>query len=290
MDVSAGPISVSKMKLTGGNSQVSTPGDFPGDAGAVLVVAPFPLTLSQVSIVGNKAQMGGGGVSAPIEGSVATEVKVKRSLIAKNTVSGGSGDGMGGGLAIAGDLSITNSTVAKNKVQNAVPTNRGGGISVMSNPQAGGGTGITTLTLDNATISKNAISGDAVDGMGGGIGLSDPLMGTTVNINATNSIVAQNKVLGQVEDCGMVSMGVTSKANLSSDESCLFDDDKSITGKKAKLGKLKLNGGQTETMKPKASSPVVDAGVINGCKSPDQRGVKRPQGKRCDMGAVELSK
>ena len=107
----------------------------------------------------------------------------------------------------------------------------------MSNPQAGGGSGITTLALSNATIAKNAISGDALDGMGGGIGLTDPLMGATVNIEATNTVVTQNTVVGSVENCGMVTMGVTSKANLSSDDTCLFDDNKSITGMNAKARK-----------------------------------------------------
>jgi hypothetical protein len=288
IDVSGGPTTISKVTVTGGNSLVADGGDFPGDAGGILAISSTPLKLSKVAIVGNQAQMGGGGLAAPIESATATEVRIKDSTIARNEVTGGIGDGMGGGLTVAGDLSLTNSTVAKNRVENMVPTNRGGGISVMSNINADEGSGMTTLELKNATIAKNVIGGDAIDGMGGGIGLSDPVMGATVNIDARNSIVTQNKVVGSVENCGMVTTGVTSKANLSSDDTCLFDDNKSITGKNAKLGKLKLNGGQTETMKPKASSPVVDAGVDKGCPNRDQRGVKRPQGKSCDMGAVEL--
>jgi hypothetical protein len=35
-------------------------------------------------------------------------------------------------------------------------------------------------------------------------------------------------------------------------------------------------------------SPAVDAGTRK-CLGTDQRGVKRPQGPRCDIGAFELS-
>jgi len=290
MDVSSGPTTVSKMTITGGNSQVMDGGDFPGDAGGILAISSNPITLSKVAVVGNQAQMGGGGVAAPLENMSSTHVKVKDSAVADNHVSGGAGDGMGGGLSIAGDLTMTNSTVAENTVENMVTTNRGGGISVMMNPAAAEGTGVTMLTLTNSTIAKNAITGAAMDGMGGGIGLTDPVMGAMVNIDARNTIVARNTVLGATEDCGMVTMGVTSTANLSSDETCLFEDDDSFEGVNPKLGKLKLNGGQTETMVPKGSSDAVDNGANNGCPNKDQRGVKRPQGNRCDIGAVEREK
>ena len=73
MEVTAGPTSISKLTLTGGNALLTDGGNFPGDAGAVLTTTPAPLTLSQVAIVGNAAQMGGGAVSAPVESGAATE-------------------------------------------------------------------------------------------------------------------------------------------------------------------------------------------------------------------------
>src|SRR5205085_817722 len=62
-----------------------------------------------------------------------------------------------------------------------------------------------------------------------------------------------------------------------------------IVGKDPKLGSLKDNGGPTPTVAPSASSPAVDAIGKAACPvSTDQRGVHRPQGPRCDIGAVEL--
>jgi len=41
---------------------------------------------------------------------------------------------------------------------------------------------------------------------------------------------------------------------------------------------------------PRASSPVVDAGVATGAPSTDFAGVRRPQGRQVDIGAFEWSR
>jgi len=53
------------------------------------------------------------------------------------------------------------------------------------------------------------------------------------------------------------------------------------------LSPLANNGGFTQTMVLGAGSPAIDAGNNATCASTDQRGVKRPQGPHCDMGAYE---
>jgi hypothetical protein len=55
---------------------------------------------------------------------------------------------------------------------------------------------------------------------------------------------------------------------------------------------LQNNGGPTQTIKLIKGSPAIDAipKGTNGCGTEiktDQRGVKRPQGKGCDIGAFE---
>ena len=53
---------------------------------------------------------------------------------------------------------------------------------------------------------------------------------------------------------------------------------------------LQNNGGNTDTLAPEPTSPAVDA-IPAGtpfCNGTDQRGVARPQGAGCDIGAVEL--
>jgi hypothetical protein len=47
------------------------------------------------------------------------------------------------------------------------------------------------------------------------------------------------------------------------------------------------NGGPTLTRRPGDGSPAVDGAVAGGCTPTDQRGVARPFGAACDIGAYE---
>ncbi|MFZ1722907.1 MAG: choice-of-anchor Q domain-containing protein, partial [Dokdonella sp.] len=53
------------------------------------------------------------------------------------------------------------------------------------------------------------------------------------------------------------------------------------------LGPLGDNGGATPTLLPDIDSPAINAGADDVCTATDQRGLERPQGSRCDIGAVE---
>ncbi len=47
------------------------------------------------------------------------------------------------------------------------------------------------------------------------------------------------------------------------------------------------NGGPTLTLMPGTGSPAIDAGGTCSAAT-DQRGIARPQGAACDVGAVEV--
>jgi hypothetical protein len=89
-----------------------------------------------------------------------------------------------------------------------------------------------------------------------------------------------------VDNCNgsIVSLG----HNLTDDASCgpLLASDLLVAD--AMLGPLQDNGGPTETHDLVIGSPAIDAGSVD-CPPPDtdQRGVARPQGADCDIGAVE---
>jgi hypothetical protein len=56
-----------------------------------------------------------------------------------------------------------------------------------------------------------------------------------------------------------------------------------------KLGPLAANGGFTQTHALLPGSSAIDAGGVNSsCEATDQRGVSRPQGAACDIGAYEF--
>ena len=54
------------------------------------------------------------------------------------------------------------------------------------------------------------------------------------------------------------------------------------------LGPLVDNGGFTQTMALGAGSPAIDVGDDGLCGATDQRGVTRPLGSHCDIGAYEF--
>ncbi|MDZ7734275.1 MAG: choice-of-anchor Q domain-containing protein [Acidimicrobiia bacterium] len=90
-------------------------------------------------------------------------------------------------------------------------------------------------------------------------------------------------------DAGIDSIGY----NLGSDGTCDLDQPTDITGTDPELGGFLDNGGSTHTRLPDAGSPLVDAipagtdDLCDGTYGTDQRGIERPQGSGCDIGAVE---
>jgi hypothetical protein len=71
--------------------------------------------------------------------------------------------------------------------------------------------------------------------------------------------------------------------NLELGKSCVFDIDAD-----PEVAALADNGGPTKTMALTAGSPAIDAGDDAACPATDQRGVPRPQGPHCDIGAYEV--
>jgi hypothetical protein len=60
-----------------------------------------------------------------------------------------------------------------------------------------------------------------------------------------------------------------------------------IIGADPTLGPLAGNGGATPTHALLPSSPAIDAGADASCPTTDQRGMPRPRGAHCDIGAFE---
>jgi CSLREA domain-containing protein len=213
--------------------------------------------------------MGGGGVV-----NAGTTV-LERVLLEGNTAS------EGGGVANFGTLTVRNSTFSGNEA-----SSDGGGLF-----NDGG-----TATLNNVTFANNVADSDANgSGNGGGIFVES---GT---VNISNSIVGDNNDSStggalKHDDCSgtLTSAGY----NLIEDvEGCTIAGvtTGNITSKDPQLFPLSDNGGPTKTHALRKGSDAVDAGNPAGpgssstaCETTDQRGTKRPQGPRCDIGAFEL--
>ena len=174
-----------------------------------------------------------------------------------STFSGNTASQSAGGISSDGTLTLTNSTISGNTA-----TNNGGGLYM--------GSGLLTIT--NSTISgKSAASG----------GVVYISVGT---MDYANTIIA-NSISGG--DCFNGDTIGTNTHNLIEDGSC----SPSLSGD-PNLGVLANNGGPTQTFALLANSPATNAGDDATCaacpvSNLDQRGIARPDGDHCDIGAFE---
>jgi CSLREA domain-containing protein len=209
------------------------------------------LTVLNVTVKGNSAKNGGG---------VATSGNGNSSTLTNVTLSGNSAD-KGGGIHGTGggtQTTMTNCTISGN-----------------SAASDGGGAFLDQATLANVTITNNTSAGN-----GGGINKGG---GSLLSVKSV--IIADNPAGA---DCAgtITSLG----NNLDSDGSCGLGGPGDISSGTASLGPLADNGGPTQTHALLAGSDAIDA-VLAGCPPPgtDQRGVIRPQGGQCDIGAFEVT-
>ncbi len=189
--------------------------------------------------------------------------------------SGGRCFAEGGGIRSGGTLTLTNSTVSGNT---ASCTATGGSACVAW----GGGlynSGTTTITYSTVTANTASCTPNGFCVTAGGGLYNDE---GTYTLMAT---IVANQLAGS--DCagGVISKGF----NLDSDNTCnltVTGDQPGVTN--PLLGSLANNGGPTQTHALLTGSPAIDA-VTSGCPPPatDQRGVTRPQGTACDIGAYE---
>lgn len=272
---------VEGVTITGGVSPEAVGPELPGDGGGILAYEADELVLNAVNVSGNSAAKNGGGIAAPPEGAAATAVTISNSTIAGNRVTGGLVSGLGGGISVLGDLSLTNTTVAGNSAESTVGMVQGGGVLAALDPTA---TEPSKVEIVNSTIAGNSVG---TAGIGGGLAIYNPTPGVVTALAVKNTIVAGNSGPGGTSDCGAVAM-LTSDHNLSSDASCMFADAGSKQNSNPLLGGLANNGGETDTLALQPGSPAIDAGTNAGCPPTDQRGVSRPQGAACDIGAFEL--
>ncbi|MCB0256721.1 MAG: hypothetical protein KDI55_23625, partial [Anaerolineae bacterium] len=132
-----------------------------------------------------------------------------------------------------------------------------------------------TMTIYNSTIDGNNVSGS----------------NGVVN-NVTGSLTLYNTIVSNNEGVDCTGTLTADSFNLDNDGTC--DNATSKTVAEINLQPLADNGGHTFTMALGSSSAALDtaddavcaASPVNGL---DQRGVVRPQGVHCDVGAFEVT-
>ncbi len=214
---------------------------------------------------GNTAPSGNGGA---IEDN-GTVVNISNSTFTGNTTSGGGGAVFYVGTstsAIDAAITITNSTFSDNSGYDG---------SAISNFRG------MALTLDYVTVSGNTAT-DTIN-YGGAV-----YVDYNSTISVSNSIVAGN-TRGDCYKGQHISLGTPPGSLTDAGYDWFGDNTCTRTGDgNAMLGSLTDNGGPTLTMAPLGASPVIDMANCEVGVPTDQRGVARPQGVGCDIGAVEV--
>lgn len=241
------------------------------------------LDINQTTFFNNSAGAGGfanfGGAGGN-GGAVwnANQLTVEASTFVHNH-AGDSGPGSfiqankagdGGAIFTNGIATFTNLTLSENRAGNNAegPGGNGGGIANQG-----------ILDGFNLTLSKNAAGdGNPDDGVGGNLSNA----GT---FSLVNSIIAHS-ALGSNCNSALTDGG----SNLDSDGSCGIG---AATDPGLDPNGLQDNGGPTQTIALQLDSPAINAGTNAICNTApvnalDQRGIARPQGKYCDIGAFEL--
>ncbi|MEX2373570.1 MAG: choice-of-anchor Q domain-containing protein, partial [Dehalococcoidia bacterium] len=233
--------------------------------GAAIQLGNANVTVIDSTLRDNSAEEGG----AISVGGVMASLTIRGSTFSGNDADG---PGMSGGAIViftagGGPVVISNSTFSGNTVS----TGTGGAISVTAGD---------TVELTNVTITGNSAAGQ-----GGGIRVD---AGGAVNL--TNTIIANNTAPTGPDCVGTVT---SVNNNIIEDPSdCTVAGAGAVINADPFLGLLASNGGPTQTHALLTGSPAIDAGDNAACAAApvngvDQRGVTRPQGATCDIGAYE---
>ncbi|MEZ5464970.1 MAG: choice-of-anchor Q domain-containing protein [Lysobacteraceae bacterium] len=270
-------------------------------------------TLNNVSFSANSATAHGGamfnrgyaGISSPVLSNVSFEdndagadggAMFNLSVFRTNSptlnsvrFSGNSATGVGG--AMFNYANGSTGTISPTLTNVSFSDNSASHGGAMYNE--GENSGASSPTLTNVTFSANSanVGGGAIYNMAHFGAVSSPtlshviLWGNTANgvSNQIHNEMGYSSIRYSVVE-GSGGSGGSWDTSLGSDGGGNLDLN-------PLLGPMQNNGGLTLTMLPATGSPAIDAGDPNltNCPADDQRGVSRPQGMGCDIGAVEAA-
>ncbi|MBL1110476.1 CSLREA domain-containing protein [Streptomyces sp. 5-8] len=267
---------LSDLTITGG---VAKERELPvTDTGGGGIANGHHMTLRRVAVTGNSAGYGGGIFNIP-----GSHLDLIDSTVSGNVA------GEAGGIRFDDSGTVTNSTVAGNRVTN--PGDRPGSL-------AGYGGGIDIRGRGPVVILNSTIVGNSSSDGGGGVNIAPAYLDSLPypipdvvdlplgRLTLRNSVVAGNTVDGKGADCKKAFATITSEGhNIDGDGSCRLTAAGDLPSRTPLIGPLADNGGPTDTAALLPGSPALDAAA--GCPATDQRGVARPQGAACDIGAYE---
>jgi CSLREA domain-containing protein len=221
------------------------------------------------------------GLAASASASLVSTLDVIDTTIARNA---------GGGVSVFGvngngiDVAISRTTISDNTAD------RGAGLRVFRSQDYR-----SNVRMLNSTVSRNIGStGNGILNEGGDLDLRNvtvtgELLTLDDSITTARNTILANGCAGDLTSAGYNVFGTLGACNVTGDETG------NVVGPPL-LGELSTNGGPSTTRALLPGSPAREAGNPNGCVdaddlplTTDQRGVPRPQGTRCDIGAFEAT-
>ncbi|HAE59443.1 MAG TPA: hypothetical protein DCG54_08045, partial [Anaerolineae bacterium] len=230
--------------------------------GGAILTSP-PTTITDTTFYGNI------GYRGTVTSYSSQPLTVERSTFNDNVIIKNASDSFGSGGAIyfgMGTLQIKNSTFSGNGSD--TDSTQGGAIYTY---------GGANVLIWNSTFTSNKIWDSNGGYQGGGIHIT-----SSSTLSYYNTILAGNSP----DDCVLSDSGLAQNINnlvqvgIGCGVPHLSNDPQ--------LGPLQDNGGFTHTHGIGALSPALNAGHTESCLATDQRGVARPQGSHCDIGAYEF--
>lgn len=278
-------------------------------------------TIATSSLLSNTATNGGPAVYLF---STAATSSILSSTIAYNNVLGPGGVAATDGIVFnagSGNLTIANTTIANNVgpascCMYGLAIENTGSLTVtnsaiynhVGNYQGGGIWNNGTLVMANSTLFNNtaAVTGGGLHNGYNGTGGTVSILNSTVYSNSASTgggvyndsgttMTFANTIIGNAAsggNCNVHSGSIVDGGNnLDDGTSCGFGGATG-TNTNPRLGSLASNGGATQTLALVRGSPAIDAGSDATCAAApvsgvDQRGVHRPIGSHCDIGAFE---
>jgi parallel beta-helix repeat protein len=300
-EVQDGPAAISGLTVIGGTAEVG--GGLYNSAGI--------LDLTDVTVSGNTATAGGGGLATVGGGSTTlTDCVVSGNTAQSNggglyndgggttltncTVSGNTSQSNGGGLATtaAGGTELTDCTVRGNTasgngggIYNVASSTTLGGCTVSGNTAESNGGGMfstNSATLGNVTIAGNtAIDGGGLFFLNGLVTLTNATVSGNTALSNVGGLYIFPGVVATVTNtivAGQAAGTDTGVGTFTGSNNVIGVDD-------PLLGPLGDYGGPTMTMPLLPGSPAIGGGTAAGAPASDQRG--QPRAGSVDIGAFQ---
>jgi hypothetical protein len=262
--------------------------------------SPVTVTVESVSVIGGDLQgQDGGGIVLQDRGST---LNIRKSSISLNSAVHGAGVRADGTLNVSASIFFGNHALGGATGDGAAIAFRGAGRGVIVNstfgnnhgPDRGGAIDFSPSVRGTLTLLNDTVADNHSDRAGGGISAR----GGTVRLK--NTIVARNTVnrgghgancRGSVRSLGHNLEGAARRNPLQrvGGNTCRLHGRGDIRNREPQLGRTRNNGGPTDTRELLRRSPAINRGTNAGCPRRDQRGVRRPKRRRCDIGAFEFN-